>query len=606
MNAGAPPLTTLGAWARSYRERGFSVFPVGRDKRPLLQWKPYQKTYPTVEQVDEWWRNHPDANIGVATGAVSGLVVLDADGPEGLTSLRALGTLATTPLSQTGRPEGFHQFFRHPGPGIIIANRAGLRPHLDVRGDGGYVILPPSLHASGIRYQWLTPPDRVPLAPLPAELLNLLGGLPSVNGPDSPRAGEIREGERNDRLYRTARSLFAQGRSADEVWDALREENQARCTPPLSEAEVQDIVEHASQQPHRSDFRGRGVKARPVPCLIDLTTVTPRPVEWLWPGRLAKGKLTELVGEPNLGKTLISTDIAARLSIGGLWPDGSPAPKGRTILMTSEDGIDDTIVPRLIAAGADLAMVRVLRMARHADGDRPVTLDKVGLDTLEQAVREFDAALLIIDPLSAYLGSTDTHRDAAVRGILTPFADLLDRTGVACLGLLHPPKQVTNVVYFASGSGAFTAQARVVLAVAKDDADDTEARRLLLKIKGNLFGDVPTLAYRVVVRDGQTAALEWEPDPVEGVTARDVLGLREEREERSARKRAREFLREFLGDGAKYVQDVSAHAAANGIAMKTLRRAKDDLGVIAYKTRQPGTPRQAWAWQLPEQPQDGQ
>src|SRR5438093_8417265 len=151
--------------AREYRCLGLSVIPVDRNKHPLVEWKPYQKEPPHTDQIDEWWTTWPEANVGAVTGKVSGLVVLDADGPPGLASLKALGTPATTWVSRTGRPEGgWQQFFQHPGNGTMIGNRAALRPGLDVRGDGGYVILPPSLHASGRRYEWLTSPQQTELA----------------------------------------------------------------------------------------------------------------------------------------------------------------------------------------------------------------------------------------------------------------------------------------------------------------------------------------------------------------------------------------------------------------------------------------------------------
>jgi Bifunctional DNA primase/polymerase, N-terminal len=164
--------------ARRYRQRGLAPIPVDRNKIPLVDWKPFQAEAPHTDQIDEWWTRWPDANVGVVTGKVSDLVVLDADGPEGLESLKALDTPATTWLSETGR--GRHQWFKHPG--VTIGNRASVRPHLDVRGDGGYVVAPPSLHASGRRYEWLTPPDRMALAPLPDTVLALLTAPASRGG----------------------------------------------------------------------------------------------------------------------------------------------------------------------------------------------------------------------------------------------------------------------------------------------------------------------------------------------------------------------------------------------------------------------------------------
>ena len=217
---------SLGTSAKECRQLGLSVFPVGRDKKPLIEWKHLQEELPHPDEIDTWWDRWPDANIGVATGKVSGLVVLDADGPSGLASLKSLQTPATTWLSQTGRVEGgWQQFFRHPGGDVRIGNKAGLKPGLDVRGDGGYVIVPPSVHASGRRYEWRTAPTDLPLAPLPNPVLRLLLTAEPGNGHHPNPAGEIPQGQRNDHLYRLARAMLAKGLSPAAMVAALLEEN---------------------------------------------------------------------------------------------------------------------------------------------------------------------------------------------------------------------------------------------------------------------------------------------------------------------------------------------------------------------------------------------
>ncbi len=169
----------LAASAALYCRKGLSVIPCcwptpdGRcgcrrghqdhdiGKRPLVDWKTYQEGPAHADQIDEWWTRWPEANIGIVTGAVSGIVVIDADGPKGLASLQSLGPISTW-VSKTGREEGgLHVFFRHPGPDVRISNTAGRLPRLpgiDVRGDGGYVIVPPSRHRSGRAYAWVMGP----------------------------------------------------------------------------------------------------------------------------------------------------------------------------------------------------------------------------------------------------------------------------------------------------------------------------------------------------------------------------------------------------------------------------------------------------------------
>ena len=241
------------ASARQYQRLGLAVIPVDRNKHPLIEWKPYQDEPPHADQIDEWWTTWPEANIGTVTGKVSGLVVFDADGPPGFASLKALRTTAKTWVSRTGRPEGgWQQFFKHPGNGTTIGNRTGLRPGLDVRADRGYVILPPSLHASGRRYEWLTAPQETELAPLSDALLGLLLAPEPVPGPIS--GDVIPEGRRDDTLYRLGRSMATKGLSAQGLEVALLEENRRRCRPPLPESHVREIARHVVTQPHRQDF----------------------------------------------------------------------------------------------------------------------------------------------------------------------------------------------------------------------------------------------------------------------------------------------------------------------------------------------------------------
>jgi putative DNA primase/helicase len=337
------------------------------------------------------------------------------------------------------------------------------------------------------------------------------------------------------------------------------------------------------------------------PHIVSMAEVERTEVQWLYYGRIARGKLTLVIGAPDLGKSLISIDYASRVSRGLAWPDGETlAPKGKVLFLMSEDGIADTLGPRLDAAEADSNQIEVLRSIRRDGATHHVNLAE-DLEMVEAALLTHEIALLVIDPLSAYLGSTDSHRDAALRGVLSPFADLLERTGCACLGVMHPPKHVVNVVYYASGSGAFTAQARVVLGVGRDPHDESEQRRLLLKIKSNLVPEVPTLGYSIVARDN-APVVAWEKDPVEGVSAAEILGPQQTGAERSELQEARTFLVEVLTPAGMYAKEVYAAARENGISARTLERAKRELGVVPDKTPPPpGHPfnKGGWKWSLP-------
>lgn len=275
--------------------------------------------------------------------------------------------------------------------------------------------------------------------------------------------------------------------------------------------------------------------------LVRVSDVRAVDIEWLWLGRLPAGKFVIIVGDPGVGKSWLTLDMTARISRGASWPDGGRAPMGDVILLSAEDAIDDTIRPRLDRLGADVTRVHALTAIRDQDARRAPVLTR-DINRLERAVVSTDAVLVIIDPVSAYLGQIDSHRDAEVRGVLAPLAALADHTGAAIVGVMHLSKSTQRpALHRAIGSIAFVAAARLVLAVAPDPGD--EKRRLIAPAKSNICAPAPTLAYRLL--DGR---LVWEPEPVVGVTADALLSCQENRIARNDDTDAARLICDLLGD----------------------------------------------------------
>jgi putative DNA primase/helicase len=328
------------------------------------------------------------------------------------------------------------------------------------------------------------------------------------------------------------------------------------------------------------------------PVLTCLADVQPETVSWLWPGRVPFGKLTLIIGDPGLGKSTLTADLAARLSTKTAWPDGSPGVDGSSLVMTAEDGLADTVRPRVDRQGGDPRRIHVLQAIRLADVEMPFTLER-DLPALEHALVETDAAMLWVDPLSAYLGSRDSYKDAEIRGILGPLAALAERRSVAVVGILHLTKDAQRrLLHRAQGSIAFVAAARSVLAVGEDP--DLPERRLFVAIKSNLGPLPPALAFRITDQ-----GLCWESGAVTGTADRllaaDLPSTRTERRERDD---ASTFLQFLLRDGAVASRQVEADAHANGIARRTLWRAKAELGVVTSRGKTLDG-RSAWYWTLP-------
>jgi putative DNA primase/helicase len=266
---------------------------------------------------------------------------------------------------------------------------------------------------------------------------------------------------------------------------------------------------------------------------------------------------------------------------------------GEVIVMTSEDGIADTLRPRLDHQGGDPNLVHILRAVRVDGAELPFTLER-DLPQLARVLTEHpDTALVIIDPVSAYLGSRDSYKDAEIRGLLSPLAALAERFRVAVLAILHLTKAAQRKLLLrAQGSVAFVAQARIVLAVGEDP--EHEGRRLLVPVKSNLGPAATTLAFRI-----GDAGLAWEEGTVEGTAEQLLAG--DDVETRSSRKErddAATFLRQLLADGPVASKQVEADAKANGIAQRTLWRAKFELHVLAERA-QTQSGKAAWYWLLP-------
>ncbi|MGI9048030.1 MAG: AAA family ATPase [Rubrobacteraceae bacterium] len=331
---------------------------------------------------------------------------------------------------------------------------------------------------------------------------------------------------------------------------------------------------------------------------VILSSVKPERVEWLWQGRIPKGKLSLVDGDPGTGKSALTADLTARVSSGGSWPDGTPCEAGGVVLLSAEDGLADTIRPRLDAAGADSS--KVLALAAVPDGEEGERLLSIpqDLSLIEQGIRRVKAALVVVDPLMAFLGSdVDSNKDQHVRRALTPLAALAERTGAAVLVVRHLNKASGgNALYRGGGSIGIIGAARSGLLVAKDPQDDS--RRVLAPQKSNLSEPAPSLVFTLEAADNGAVRVSWRGEST--LNASKLLSAPADEEGRSAQAEARDFLTDLLEAGPVPSDEVQKEARAAGIAESTLRRAKSSLGVKAEREGEPGKRGGGrWVWTLP-------
>jgi putative DNA primase/helicase len=361
--------------------------------------------------------------------------------------------------------------------------------------------------------------------------------------------------------------------------------------PPGSKMRLEKLV---PKQPIelKTKIRRRNLK------LGRLSDVTPQPVQWLWPDRIAR-KVVLLTGLPDCGKTTAAIDIAARVTRGRAWPDGSGiAPLGSVIFLTAEDGLADTIRTRADAADADTSRIYFLDVM-HDEKGQPSSFNlQQDLALLSEHVKEIgDVTLIVIDPITAYLGAgkIDTHKTADVRAVLSPLKDFADEHGVAVLGLTHPSKTVTKAMNAATGSQGFVAAARAAwLFTRETDAEGQETgRTLMLPIKNNLSARRNNgLAYRIATfnfGNGITAPyVDWDHEPVT-VSADAALAIAmgpagTSSGDSSALAEAITFIEEeFLVAERIESSDLAAWARNAGISPETLKRARKKLGIVAKR-----------------------
>ncbi len=328
---------------------------------------------------------------------------------------------------------------------------------------------------------------------------------------------------------------------------------------------------------------------------------------WLWVERIPVGAVTTLVGQPGLGKSTHALEVASRASRGQLLGNLHEEPVAVAIA-TAEDSPSTTVVPRLIAAGADLTRINFARVRRDDISGTIMFPDDI--TAIRAKMQEVGARLLIVDPLVAHLpGSVNSWRDQDVRRALAPLAGLADELRVAVIVIVHLNKRDSaDVLSRVSGSIGIVAAARSVLLAATDPADSDGPTRVLAHVKSNLGPLAPTLRYRIEARaiDGpegkmQTSGIVWMGEAPD-VRASELLAPNTP-EERSEREEAVEWLREALADGPRSAKGIFKEARSNGFSEKTLHRAKRGLGIRSVKTGFGKTGE--WCWALSKDGQPG-
>ncbi len=688
--------------ALEYAKRGWKVFPALIEENKKKSYKS------AVHSNGERWGATTDPDeirhdfakwhaelIGIPTGPEQGFFVVEADTPEGhdvdgIASLRALeaehGPLPDTLMAKS--PTGsLHHYFKWPSEGTIRNSTSRIGPGIDVRGQGGMVLGPPSVRSGVGAYRWLNgntiadaPPWLIALATADdddgprtpgekpeadPELIYLaMTVIPNndVSHDDFNRTGmaiwratgghprgleafamwaqkskkcrsKSRQGgfiERWNHYFKSpptvigAGSILKWANEASPGWDReyLRKLEDGLFTPndEATERKQAEWLEKNvwNKKPNAKANMAKKSKAsakakEPEPnrqtaetnsglAIVRVADVEGKKVDWLWPGRIARGKLTIVAGMPDVNKSTMTLDLTARVTTGAQLPASEGrVPLGSVVILTAEDDVADTVRPRLEVAGADLARVHVIASIKAANGAGPRSFDlSQDIGRLEKAIGEIgDVLLVIIDPISAYMGKPgklDSYRSTDVRATLAPLQEMAARCGVAVVGIDHLNKSGgAQAMMRVLGSVAFVAAARAVYVVVRDE-DDGE-RRLMLPAKNNL-GKIRTgLAFRVFEKLATTVfdaypAIKWEDEPVT-MTADEALANKQDGRKSETAEAAKALIAEMLAEKPKPQKEIEQRAETQQISHRSLTTAKKAMGVVSTKVST------AWWWSLP-------
>jgi putative DNA primase/helicase len=396
--------------------------------------------------------------------------------------------------------------------------------------------------------------------------------------PDNDAVGESYATEVAHSLQRTANSVrvvrLPDLQPGGDVTDWLADGGDAKQLERLIDSTEDARLTAAATSSSVASERGIPSSVR----VITLSSVQPKAVEWLWPGYLPLGKLSILEGDPGLGKSTLSIAIAAAVTRGYGLPGMATTAPADVILITYEDDLADTIRPRLDAAGADLDRVHTFYLKETSSStERYLSLPR-DIPELRSVVEEKQARYVIVDPLVAALSAeTDSYKDADIRRVLAPLAQLAEDTRAALMGVRHLNKaRGGRAIASGGGSIGIAAAARIVLAL-HPDPDSPEHGRVLAIVKSNLAKMAPSVAFALATQENGCARVAWAGTSNHSAETLTALRSDENGETTGALREAEEWLAAQLEEGPMTRRDLQKAAQDAGHGWRTVERASERL-----------------------------
>lgn len=575
-------------WALYYSSLGLSVFPLkARDKVPVTS-TGFKVATMDTGQIERWWNECPNYNIGIATGAVSGglfVIDLDIDEEKGKNGYEVLkdwqrehGELPETWQSITGRG-GYHIFYKDAS---TIKNRANLYEGVDIRGDGGYIVAPPSVHPNGNRYEWELDPDSYKLADMNDLVFSFINPVKnSVQGSSFSVPTTIGEGERTATMVKMVCSMQAKGFSDEAIKTAVMAENNSKCVPPLTEQELEREVFPALKRyqkgtsPYDSSAKQKSavVSRNASLSMTTMDTANEKSIDWLMQDYIPKGQITIMAGDGGSGKTSLWCKFAADVSCGELWGltedgfffQGKERVPQKVMFFSAEDSFEYVLKRRLRKNGAILENIMSIDIA-----DERFQLIKFDTPFLEQLIAEHKPALVIFDPVQAFVPADIRMGDRnAMRSCMAPLITLGEKYGCTFIVVVHANKQsgVWGRKRIADSADIWDI-ARSVLMVGETNENGI---RYMSHEKSNYSMTADTVLFNINDEEVTIKGHSQKKDRDFIMEADYTTRQAPQKEE------AKDFILDFLKDGEKEVSELDDMAKAQSISISTLKKAKGEL-----------------------------
>lgn len=461
-----------------YRDLGWSIIPVGVDKKPLLRWEEFQSRIASIDEIQSWFNQWPDANIGIVTGPISNLTVVDIDPRHGGSNEQFKDS--QTPCVHTGG-EGWHYYFTSD---LAIKNKAGILPGIDVRGEGGYVIAPPSVHPTGKAYEWILSPQDISIMKFPDWIFQVASKKQNTSDWQRVLWG-VSEGERNTSATRVVGKLLSVFPPTD--WEAvviplMRGWNNQNI-PPLSELELQRIYESLAEKEYLSrnnednalhTYKDESAMQWKEPVLITTLSSEQTPVDWLWEGFLARGQFTLLASLWKAGKTTLICWLLKSIENHGQFIGRNT--KNVNVLIISEESEAIWAKRKEEYGLGNNIWLSCRPLSRKTNTQQWIqfiskTADFCSVNNIE---------LVIIDTLATFWPVRDENDATQVTSALLPLNTLLEKNLV--LMVVHHDRKSGGEEGTASrGSGALPAYADIIVEFRRFDPSKRNDTRRVVK-----------------------------------------------------------------------------------------------------------------------------